>query len=286
MGRTSIESAVTSTEQASLFPRVLCAVDGKDGGYAAVRQAASLTGGGGKLTLLLVTSFRDQPGRLAPAINATDAEKIVERAESIATEAGVTARIEVDPAFPPADVVLEWTLGYDLLAIGAPASPWIESMFVAGVADSAQRALLVPVLTARGAHWDGLWDHVLIASDGLADSAMPLAYGARVAAAHGARVTLLHAVGHRGAGEGPLLAQISQLHEHGVADPDLIVRHGHAHQVIVDVAEGMGASLVVIGSRRRSGPRALGSVSRRVIHEAGCSVLTVPPEAAGPGALS
>ena len=108
-------------------------------------------------------------------------------------------------------MVLEWTEGYDLLAIGAPASSWIESMFVAGVADSAQRALPVPVLTARAAHWNGLWDHVLIASDGLEDSAMPLAYGARLAAAHCARVTLLHAVGHRGPGEGPLLAQIAQL---------------------------------------------------------------------------
>ena len=37
----------------------------------------------------------------------------------------------------------------------------------------------------------------------------------------------------------------------------------------------------VVGSRGRTGARALGSVSRRVVHEAGCSVLTVPPDSGG-----
>ncbi len=278
MPKISIDQTPEGREHKPVFSRVLCAVDGKEGGYAAVRQAASLTGRGGELTLLLVTSFRDQSGRLAPAINATDAHEIVTHAESIAAEAGVSARIEVDPASPPASVVLDWAEGHDLLSIGAPASSWVGSMFVAGVADSAQRALPLPVLTARPAYWSGLWDHVLIASDGLEDSAMPVAHGARLAAAHGSRVTLLHAVGHRGPGEDPLVAQVSQLRDHGIAEPDLMLRHGHAHEVIVDVADRLGASLVVIGSRRRTGARALGSVSRRVIHEAGCSVLTVPPE--------
>jgi nucleotide-binding universal stress UspA family protein len=152
-------------------------------------------------------------------------------------------------------------------------------MFVAGVADSAHRTLPLPVLSAKPEHRDGRREHVLIASDGLSDSAMPLAVGARLAAERSSRVTLLHAVGRHHRAEEPLLAQIRQLRELGVAEPDLVIRHGRAHEVIVDVAERMGASLVVVGSRRRSGPRALGSVSRHVIHEAGCSVLTVPPEA-------
>ena len=279
MESTSAPSAAQAAEQAPVFSSALCAVDGKEGGYAAVRQAASLTGPGGKLTLLLVTSFRDQAGRQAPAINATDANEVVKRAEAIALEAGVTPKIEVDPAFPPADVVLDWTEGHDLLAIGAPASSWLGSMFVAGVADAAHHALPIPLLTARPAHGDGLWDHVLIASDGLPDSAMPVALGGKLAAAHSSRVTLLHAVGLRDPGEEPLLGQVSQLRGEGVAEPDLMLRHGRAHDVIVDVAERLDASLVVIGSRRRAGARLLGSVSRHVIHEAGCSVLTVPPEA-------
>jgi nucleotide-binding universal stress UspA family protein len=47
---------------------------------------------------------------------------------------------------------------------------------------------------------------------------------------------------------------------------------------VVDPAGSKGASLIVMGSRRRAGLRALGSVSRRVVHDAHCSVLLVPPE--------
>ena len=38
------------------------------------------------------------------------------------------------------------------------------------------------------------------------------------------------------------------------------------------------ASLIVMGSRRLDGLRAMGSVSRRVVHQAKSSVLLVPPE--------
>ncbi len=282
MERNFADTAVRDRGRASVFSRALCAIDGKEGGYAAVRQAAALTGAGGKLTLLLVTSFRDQSTRQAPAINATDAHEIVKRAEAIALEAGASPTIEVDPASPPADVVLDWTAGHDLLAIGAPASSWMGGMFVAGVGDSAHRELPIPLLTARAAaDPDALCDHVLIASDGLGDSAMPLALAAGLAEPRASRITLLHAVGHRHPDEAPLLAQLEWLRKRGFEQADLMLRHGRAHEVIADVAERLEASLVVIGSRRRTGARSLGSVSRHVIHAAGCSVLTVPPE--GPG---
>ena len=282
MERNVAETAVREVARPAVFSHGLCAIDGKEGGFAAVRQAAALIGPGGKLTLLLVTSFRDQYKRQAPAINATDAHEILKRAEAIALEAGVTPRIEVDPASPPADVVLDWTEGHDLLAIGAPASSWLAGLFVAGVGDSTHRELPMPLLTARSAvHAETLCDHVLIASDGLEDSAMPLAVTAGLADPRSSRVTLLHAVGHRRPAEGPLLAQVEWLRGQGFAQADLMLRHGRAHEVIADVAERLEASLVVIGSRRRTGTRSLGSVSRHVIHEAGCSVLTVPPE--GPG---
>ncbi len=152
-------------------------------------------------------------------------------------------------------------------------------MFVAGVGDSTHRELPVALLTARPPiHDEALCDHVLIASDGLEDSAMPLTVAAGLADPHASRVTVLHAVGHRHPPEAPLLAQVEWLREQGFTQVDLMLRHGRAHEVITDVAERLAASLVVVGSRRRTGPRALGSVSRHVIHETGCSVLTVPPE--------
>jgi nucleotide-binding universal stress UspA family protein len=53
------------------------------------------------------------------------------------------------------------------------------------------------------------------------------------------------------------------------------IEQGSPHRRIVEVANGVGASLIVIGSRGRSGLAALGSVSERVVHHADCSVLIV-----------
>jgi nucleotide-binding universal stress UspA family protein len=266
-----------------VFGRAMCAIDGKEGGYAAVRQAASLMAPGSELTLLIVTSFRSAGERRPPAIGPLEADAIVKRAEGIAREAGVEPRVEVEPATPPGRVVLEWAGGYDLLAMGAPSASWLGGLLVAGVADSALGELRTPLLTVHGEAGASVREHVLLASDGHEDSAAPLALAGEIARAGSSRMTLLHAQGHlRRVDHRKLEAQTEELRAFGVDEPDLMLRHGRPHEVIVELAERLAASLVVVGSRRLAGPRALGSVSRRVVHEAGCSVLTVPPEWTAP----
>jgi nucleotide-binding universal stress UspA family protein len=263
----------------ALFPRVLCAVDGKDGGYAAIEQAASLCGPEGSLTLLVVTSFRNSGEARSPAIGPSAAHEIVERAEAIADAAGVPATVEVEPAAPPAHVVLGWASDHDLLALGPPVSSWLGGMLLAGVTDSALGRLETPILTARPRAAGHFAEHLLIASDGLGDSTAPVAIGGEIARMHGSHVTLLHAVSHQErAKRGRLADQAEELRELGAGEPDVMICQGRAHEVILDAAERLGTSLVVIGSRRRTGASTLGSVSRRVVHDAACSVLTVPPE--------
>ena len=57
-----------------------------------------------------------------------------------------------------------------------------------------------------------------------------------------------------------------------------VLEPGRAADVIKSAAAAAGASVVVMGSRGLDGLRAMGSVSRRVVHQARCSVLLVPPE--------
>ena len=58
----------------------------------------------------------------------------------------------------------------------------------------------------------------------------------------------------------------------------LIVRPGAAAPVILDLARGLGADLLVLGTHGRSGLQrlVLGSVAEKVVRRAPCPVLTVP----------
>jgi nucleotide-binding universal stress UspA family protein len=62
-------------------------------------------------------------------------------------------------------------------------------------------------------------------------------------------------------------------------EPVVVDEPRAAPEAIVAAAAAAEASLIVIGSRGRAGLAALGSVSERVAHHAGCSVLVVRPSA-------
>jgi nucleotide-binding universal stress UspA family protein len=102
-------------------------------------------------------------------------------------------------------------------------------------------------------------------------------------------VTLVHALGR----ESHIKRDRANEQEHVLEDQErtlartlasgateLLVKPGRAGVAIVSAATSAGASLVVMGSRRLEGLRAMGSVSRRVVHQARCSVLLVPPAGA------
>jgi nucleotide-binding universal stress UspA family protein len=57
-----------------------------------------------------------------------------------------------------------------------------------------------------------------------------------------------------------------------------LVEPGKAVEVILKAAKSSNAALLVMGSRRLAGLHAFGSVSRRVVHDAPCSVLVIPPD--------
>jgi nucleotide-binding universal stress UspA family protein len=63
-----------------------------------------------------------------------------------------------------------------------------------------------------------------------------------------------------------------------------VIRSDNAVASIMSEARRERADLIVMGTRGRSGLRAvLGSVTERVLREARCPVLTIPPAAPGPG---
>jgi nucleotide-binding universal stress UspA family protein len=287
------QDRAASAGAAPIFADLLCAIRGKEGGYAAVEQAAALAGEQGRLTLLAVTSYRSGGTHRAPAIGPARAAEILGRAEGIARGVGVPYTSEVDPGSPPSRVILDWSARYDLLALGAPASSWPGTWLSVGVGNKAIEGFRTPLLVARPlAAGRRFGDRIVIASDGLEASRAVVDLAARLAHANGSNVTLVHALGResrlkRGRSRGQQRALEEQALEEqdetlkrtlASGTSEVLVEPGRAADVIKSAAAAADASLIVMGSRRLDGMRAMGSVSRRVVHQARCSVLLFPPE--------
>ena len=279
--------STTETHQAeatgaspAVFTDILCAVDGSPGGYAAVEQAAALTGPDGHMTLLAVTSFRSAGAARSPAIAPVRMKEILDRAVQITEDACVSTSVEVDPAAPPAEVILEWAAEHDLLAMGAPTTPWPAGLFGGGPTAAAVGSLVTPLLAARSfPSADASRGPILVASDGLEGSDQLVEFAARLARSRGASVQLVHAGGHRSRKRRDRIAEQTRALERAFGDSsNAMIESGSARTVIADTARALDAHLVVMSSRRLHGPIAIGSVSRHVVHKAGCSVLLVPHE--------
>jgi len=270
----------TASKPDVVFADILCAVDGTRGSFAAVRQAAVLAGPNGHLTLLAVTAVAGAGAYKYAAIGPARAERILDRAAGMAHDAGVRSTKAVDPGSPASQVILDRASQHDLLAIGAPVTSWLGGMFIGGVAVTALGSFTTPLLAARSIRRERHFGHrILVASDGLDGSDHVIELAGRLARSLNAKVILLHAIGVESRAR-PLRIQ-EQAHRLKVAVDDAIetqVEAGNAREVIVDTARSTKTSLVVMGSRRLNGLHAIGSVSRRVVHEAHCSVLLVPPK--------
>jgi len=263
------------------FADVLCAVDGTDASLAAVEQAGLMAGPDGRLTLLAVTSFEAEGAFRSPAIGPLRAKRILDSAVRVANEAGVECQIEVDPAGPPSHVVLDWAAERDLLAMGAPTTSWFGALFTAGVAVTAEGSFSTPLLVARPVPKAQVQSDrsILVASDGLDGSDELVELGGRLARTQGASVILLHALGLESkARRRRVEEQAEKLELACGGASEVRFERGGARTVIAETASAAGASLVLMSSRRLKGLRAIGSVSRRVVHQGHCSVLLVPPE--------
>ena len=263
-----------------LFHSSLCAVDGTADSLAAVEKAAGLTASGGHMTLLVATSYRAEGERRSPAIGPLRAKGIIDDAVEVATGAGLSCEVDVDPASPPSRVVIERARGHDLIAMGAPVGSWFAGLFLGGVAVTAERTLPAPLLFAHhDPAGDALSGPVLVASDGLEASDELVAVAGRLA--HGRRLNtiLLHAFGaHADRHPASVDEQARRLLEATDGASEMRLAPGGAHSAIVGTSSAVGASLVLMCSRRHRGPAMFGSVSRRVVHQGERSVLLFPPE--------
>ncbi len=285
-------SSASAHKSGAVFTNILCAVDGTRASTAAVRLAASLAGPGGHLTLLTVTAARGSGPMSAALVSTSRAKQLLSRAKRIADELGVSSTTIIDPGSPPLKVILERASEHDLLAIGAPATSWLAGMLIGALGAprgaltaTALSQFTTPMLVVRRTATGSIRGRqIAVASDGHEGSDRIVELAARLGQSQGAGVTLVNALG----AESDMSPHAIQAQQRALAaalpgtGPPYI-EPGKAWDVIQNAAKSSKAGLVILGSRRLAGVRALGSVSRRVVHDAPCSVLLLPP-APKPGA--
>jgi nucleotide-binding universal stress UspA family protein len=263
-----------------VFTNILCAVDGTRPSTAAVRMATCLAGPEGHLTLLAVTAVSGSGVNRAAAISPSRVQGVLSRAERIAEEAGVPSKTVVDPGGPPVEAIFKRASHHDLLAIGAPASSWLGGMLIGGVAAGALSRFTTPMLVVRAPFAGSLHGRrILVASDGGANSDHIVELAGRLGLSQGAQVTLVNALGAESKMNPRGIQAQARALELMLPDASgACIEPGKPRDVILNAATGTKAAMIVMGSRRLGGLRAFGSVSRRVVHDAPCSVLLLPPD--------
>jgi len=148
--------------------------------------------------------------------------------------------------------------------------------------------------------------HVMTTTDLSPESLSAVSYAAHLARAQGSRLTILH-VPHstslaytefvppidmvnidaaiEDAAEERLTSWVGR-HLRSMPGAKVIMRPGITHETICEVAEEVGASVIVMATHGRKGlgHLVLGSVTERVLRDAPCPVLVIkPPSAASNG---
>jgi nucleotide-binding universal stress UspA family protein len=165
------------------------------------------------------------------------------------------------------------------------------------VTDRVVRLAHVPVLVARRERKDG----PVVAATDFSDPAIPAISAAAMEARRcGVRLILLHSLEPPVSGIDPIpvdldgpwtgaevtpmlelrrsaLSRLEGIRDRLPFDGDLVVAEGSASEAILRASESSRASLIVVGSKGKTGWRRvlLGSVAESVVRRAGCSVLVV-----------
>ena len=256
MTETQRLTGIPGSIEPTVFDRVICGVDVGAGGRTAASQAAQVVAPDGSLLLVTATVGEPMtvlsPAGLGYALARTQIDAATrDRYCNALTTAREDAlqffdrtrmlRVEGDPLSCLLDAVAREQA--TLAVVGSHDTDRLPGILLGSVATHLLHKAACSVLVARHAWPEGQPRRVIVGVNGSNRS---------VAALHAA-----HDLADRFGS--PL---------EGVTDP---------RPVRALVAAAGPADLIVVGSRGLHGPRALGSVSERVAHQAPCSVLVVRP---------
>jgi nucleotide-binding universal stress UspA family protein len=298
----------------TIFPtRILFASDGSEDSELAATTAVGLAKvTGSELHVLHVApAFPDyfEPSDPGPGPTEREGRRILdEQVNKIENVGGAVAQSHLRRGGAAEEVIeLAEELETALIVLGSRGRGRIRRALMGSVSDSVVRHAHCPVLVVR---WKPVVfpAKILVATDGSEEAVLAAQSAADLAARTGSELHVTHVgkvLSHGGAGvkasyvgvevdplpAGPqealdkeskelLEAQLARMGEAGVTVTEAHLMSGRADEEIILLAEGVGADLVVVGSRGLGGIRRarLGSVSDSVVRHTHCPVLVVRRE--------
>jgi nucleotide-binding universal stress UspA family protein len=253
------------------FRNVVCGIDGSPEGEVALAQAIRLLDPGGRLVALtaydpaIAIHGGYEAGRLIDQLQA-DADEIAAGARaSLAGRPGVEVTVRPGRAAVALLAAAEEERA-DLLAVGTHGYSRTAGILLGTATTTVLHDARCNVLIARAsAAPDRFPATVVVGIDGSPPSERAATLARALGERFGCDVRVVAATGGKG-----LDVEAAER-----IAPGIEIDPRRPLEVLVECSRS--SDLLVVGSRGLHGLRALGSLSERVAHEAGCSVLVVRP---------
>jgi nucleotide-binding universal stress UspA family protein len=263
-----MQAHAARTADARLFRTIICGVDASSASLDAVGQVLRLAAPGGALVIVAVCEsyLAVHAGMHANQVAAeleAEAAAALEQARGLADDAE-TLLVHGRAA----DTLLRIAREKEatLVAVGSHGTGRGVGLFLGSVASRLLHEAPCSVLVARPASdLAGFPGSIVVGLDGSPPSLEAAAVGQGLAERLGAQATFLTATGGRR----------SDLNADALATSGFEPSYNNAKPLPALLDASSRADVLVIGARGVRGLRALGSVSERVAHRAGCTVLVV-----------
>ena len=280
----------------SIFPtKILLATDGsKDAELAATTALDLAKTTGSELHVVSVfpgpayvhpyyeTHFPDAAERLRREARKERQEMLDERVERIREAGGSVAQTHIREGETAAQIVaLAEELEAGLIAIGSSERGGLRRALMGNVSDSVVRHAHCPVMVVRAQAVE-FPTKILVATDRSGEAKLAVTTAADLAKSTNSELHIVH-VGferYRDEAQEELDTEVDLIRESGAQQIQAHLEFVIPDTAIIDLAEELGAGLIVMGSRGLGGVRRalLGSNSDSVVRHAHCPVLVVRQE--------